>query len=225
MSRFIGVVCGLQSEAKVVRLSCNEPQVRIGVSGANASRAEKIAADFCAEGAGVIISVGVSGGLDPAMTSGRLLIGDAVTTMGGDCFQCDQVLLRAILREGRSPVHLYGSDDIIASAAEKAAIFKKCEAVAVDMESHGAARAAKTSEVPFLAIRAVADPADRALPSAAMNAVAPDGSTRVLKTLLECAKAPGQFPALLKLGSDSEKALKTLRGELPAIFKAIKEAL
>jgi hypothetical protein len=89
------------------------------------------------------------------------------------------------------------------------------------MESHGAARAARTSGVPFAAVRAIADPASRALPPAALNAVAPDGSTKTLSVLMACAKAPGQFPALLQLGADSEAALKALRRDLGGLFRRL----
>jgi len=116
---------------------------------------------------------------------------------------------------------LLGSDVIVASAAEKERLLLSSGAIAVDMESHGAARAATRAGVPFLAIRAIADPAHRALPKAALGAVAPDGSTRVLSTLIQCAKAPGDFPALLQLGSDSNKALKTLRRDLGGLLGAL----
>jgi nucleoside phosphorylase len=113
---------------------------------------------------------------------------------------------------------LLGADSIIASAEDKARLFASYGAVAVDMESHGAARAAKAADVPFAAIRAIADPAGRALPKAALGAVAMDGSTRVIATLLKCAKAPGDFPALLLLGRDSGAALKTLGRSLDRLL-------
>ncbi len=90
------------------------------------------------------------------------------------------------------------------------------------MESHGAARAAKRAGVPFLAIRAIADPAHRALPKSALGAVAPDGSTKVVSTLMKAAAAPWEFPALLQLGFDSDRALialgRNLGGLLGALF-------
>jgi crotonobetainyl-CoA:carnitine CoA-transferase CaiB-like acyl-CoA transferase len=116
---------------------------------------------------------------------------------------------------------LFGADSIIASPEEKARLFASYGAVAVDMESHGAARAAKAAGVPFLAIRAIADPAERALPKAALGAVGEDGRPRVPATLLECAKRPQDFPALLQLGRDSDAALKTLGGSLDRLFAAL----
>lgn len=219
---FIAVICGLKSEAAVVRAAAPAGKVRIGVSGANAKRAEDVAARFCREGARAVISIGVSGGLSPHLATGDLVLGDAVRTKSGEEFFASRSLIASLEMAGLTVAMqhaaLFGSDTIIASAREKARLFERYGAAAVDMESHGAARAARTAGVPFAAVRAIADPASRALPPAALNAVTPDGGTRVVSVLLECAKAPGQFPALLQLGSDSNKALKSLGDSLGGLF-------
>lgn len=245
MTTSIAVICGLKSEAAAVRKVIGEEKIRIGISGANAQRAEELTRGFCANGAAAVVSVGVSGGLDPALKPGDLVIGESVIVGGGSEWEADVELLKAITssfetnfslhpEEGRRPVskgegknspqdevitgRLFGSDIIITSAEEKAALFSNHKAIAVDMESHGAARAAAEAEIPFIAIRAIADPADRALPAAAMNAVAPDGSTHVLKTLGAALRDPRQFPELIKLGADSAAATKTLRRDLGPLF-------
>lgn len=225
---FIAVICGLKSEAQAVSASVDMARVRVGVSGANAACAEEIAKEFCNDGARAVISVGVSGGLDPALAPGDLIIGEKVITDGGLVYVSDRTLLGVInpaisgeSREERGEVvlgALFGADVIIDSAFAKANLFQKHKCVAVDMESHGAARAAARAGVPFLAIRAIADPADRALPPAALGAVAPDGSTRVLKTLGAALRDPKQFPDLMKLGADSAAAIKTLRQNLGVLF-------
>jgi len=253
MTAFIAVICGLKSEAAVVRETVGGEKVRIGISGADAARAYELARVACQDGAAAVISVGVSGGLDPALAPGDLVIGnEVIADDSGEHYPADKYLLKTIQsaysREGGNPGPrgsasaagdpgfrrdergratgvLFGSDVIIQSAKHKAALFYNHGAIAVDMESHGCARAAAKFSTPFIAIRAIADPATRALPKAALGAVAPDGSTRVLKTLFEALKAPGQFPALMQLGSDSEKALATLRRELPAMFERLFETL
>ena len=217
--KFIGVICGLKSEAQAVAHAVGKSRIRIGVSGANAARAEEIAREFCNDGASAIISVGVSGGLDPALMPGDLVIGD--TIHGDEVQACDPYLLsviKSVMPHGALIAPLFGADEIVDSARKKAAFYQNHGAVAVDMESHGAARAAARAGAPFIAIRAIADPADRALPQAALNAVAPDGSTRVMATLAAALRDPKQFPELLKLGADSNAALKTLRRDLGPIL-------
>lgn len=245
MEPFIGVVCGLKSEADVVSAVVAASKVKVGVSGANAARAEELALDFCAHGAAAIVSVGVSGGLDPVLRPGDLCVASQVIGDDGDVYDADHYLMGVITssfetlhslhpEEGRRPVTkgegnetpqdevivgaMFGADEIIDSAGKKAALFQNHGCLAVDMESHGAARAAARAGVPFIAIRAIADPSDRALPPAALNAVAQDGSTRTLATLGAALRDPKQFPALIKLGADSSAALKTLRRDLGPIF-------
>lgn len=219
LSSFIGVICGLKSEAEAVAYAVGKSRIRIGVSGANAQRAEEIARGFCNERASAILSIGVSGGLDPALRPGDLVVGSSV--IGDELYTSDPYLLSVIrdaLQDGTLVAPLYGADEIVESAAKKAVFYRNHGAVAVDMESHGAARAAARAGVPFLAIRAIADPAGRALPPAALNAVAADGSTRVMATLAVAMRDPKQFPELMKLGADSAAATKTLRRDLGPIF-------
>jgi len=207
-----------------VRKASADPRLRIGVSGANAARAEAIAAHFCEEGATAIISVGVSGGLDPALAPGDLVIGQSVVTAAGETFSCDTALMGTLPNRRGQPITpsiIYGANEVILEANDKKDIFAKTGATSVDMESHGAARAAQGGGAAFLAIRAIADPADRTLPSAALNAVNKDGSTKVFSTLVNAARDPGQFPALLQLGQDSSNALSTLSGNLGGLLGAL----
>lgn len=225
---FIGVICGLKSEARAVRTSgIDRSKFRIGISGANAQRAEQLAQEFCEQGARAILSVGISGGLDPELEPGDLVIGEAVNVESG-VYSASLILMRALVAvklPSSRRARLFGSDQIIADTSRKGVLFRRHAAVAVDMESHGAARAAARFGVPFAAIRTIADPADRALPPAALNAVAPDGSTRVIMTLLRAVKSRGQLSALVQLGKDSAIATKTLRRDLPALFAAAERAL
>lgn len=225
---FVGVVCGLKSEraateSALATLSGAAERFRVGVSGADARRAETIARAFANEGCAALLSIGVSGGLDPALATGALVVTSDVFAKEGRIEVRRAALAPMIAAQSADAARwvdapIWGADDIVQSPEDKAALFKSTGAVAVDMESHGAARAARTADIPFLALRAIADPASRALPDAALGSVAPDGSVRAFSTLLKCAKAPGDFPALLQLGADSEQALKTLRRSLGLFF-------
>ncbi len=223
----IGIICGLKSEAKAVRTAISDERIDIVISGANAERAELLATALCQstqqrEAVSMVISVGVSGGLLPAYQAGDLVIGKEVITETGENFPCDMKCLDFMQRShkaaGISPSIIYGSDEVILSAEHKQTIYQETGAKSVDMESHGAARAAARAGIPFLAIRAIADPADRALPEAALNAVKPDGGTRVLSTLVKAAQNPIQFSELMQLGADSKEALKTLSVNLSGLL-------
>ncbi len=221
MSGFIGVVVGLKSEEKAVREAldrlseADQARVRIAVSGADAARAEAHARAFAEAGAVALLSVGISGGLDPALSSGDLLLGFGVRAEG-ETMEASEALLE--VARAASPqlknVLLAGVDAVVETAAEKRTLFDGTGAAAVDMESHAVARAAAGAGLPFAALRAIADPSDRALPPSTAGAIAPDGSVRVLSVLTKIAGRPFDLPALLKLGNDQALALASLRDGL-----------
>lgn len=223
MSAFLAVICGLKSEAAAIRASLaaagvDDAKVRIGVSGANAARAEEITVAYLEEGARAIISAGLCGGLDPALKSGDLIIGERVVSASGDVILSDRRLLGAAPANAPK-VAIFGSDEIVDSAATKAALFRRYASQTVDMESHGAARAAARAGAPFIALRAVADSASRALPKAALKAVSPSGGVNVLSVLIECVKAPQQFEQIAMLGRESGAATETLRRDFGDVFR------
>ena len=72
-----------------------------------------------------------------------------------------------------------GSERIVATAADKRALFEATGAQAVDMESHEVAAVAAAAGLPFLVIRALADPYDQVIPQVAREALRPDGRVRL----------------------------------------------
>ncbi len=103
-----------------------------------------------------------------------------------------------------------GRDEILARPAAKERVRHATGAVAVDMESHGVARAAAGRKLPFLALRLVLDPASLALPWSAEAGLAPDGRARLWPVLGRLALRPWELPALLALGRANDAALEAL---------------
>lgn len=229
MSAFIAVICGLKSEAAAIGASLQGARIesskaRIAVSGANAARAEDLTEELIAAGARAVVSAGLCGGLAPELKSGDLIIGERVVSASGDVILSDRKLLAAAPK-GLLQVAVFGSDDIIDSAEKKAQLFGRYASQTVDMESHGAARAAARAGAPFIAVRAVADAATRALPKAALGAVTPSGGVNVMSVLLECVKSPQQFEQIAMLGRESGAATETLRRDFGDVFRAFLLAL
>jgi hypothetical protein len=100
---------------------------------------------------------------------------------------------------------------LITLPSAKRALGADTDAVAVDMESHVAARVAAAHGLPFVAIRAIADPVHRALPDAARGAVAPGGRTDVRAVMRSLAREPRQVVGLMRLGIDARRAQSALR--------------
>jgi hypothetical protein len=107
---------------------------------------------------------------------------------------------------------LVGVEQIVAAQSGKAALHSETGAIAVDMESHIAAAYAAEAGLPFAALRVVSDPAGRALPALATNAIKPNGDIDLRKVLRGLARNPLTLRALVSTGLDFNRALRSLRG-------------
>lgn len=195
-------------------------------SGADAARAEDGARRLIADGVGGLVSFGIAGGLDPEIAPGGLVLADAVITPDGKRIASDpdwRERLLALVDEGY-PLRLApvaGSNVPLRSAAAKRALREATGAAAADMESHAVARAASAAGLPFLSLRAVADPAGRAIPSCALVGVGPDGRMRALSVLGKLALRPWELPALVVLNRDMTAALGALSRVAEPVLRAL----
>jgi adenosylhomocysteine nucleosidase len=209
----IGVVTGLRVEARCLR----GPNVCVACSGGSAERARLEAARLVGEGAAALVSFGLAGGLAPRLRPGDLLLPETVRSAAAASWSVDPVWrerVRATLAAGDLEPRagtLVGSERIVATASDKRALFEATGAQAIDMESHAVAAVAAASGLPFLVLRALADPHDQAIPQVAREALRPDGRIRLRATLGGVLREPGQLLALFRLGRDAASALATLR--------------
>jgi hopanoid-associated phosphorylase len=163
------------------------------------------------------VSFGLAGGLSPAVAPGDLILADAVVLPHGERIATDlawRSRLSALIEvAGRAPhqAAVAGSDRLLATVAAKRALFAATGALAVDMESHAVAEVAHAAGRPFLVLRAIADPADQALPRTATVALGPGGEVRLLAVARALLERPAELPALLRLGRQSRRALAALR--------------
>ncbi len=214
-----GVVTGLAFEARLIEKAFAGGQIApplLGCAGPGPERARAAAARLVAEGAEVLMSFGLCGGLDPVLRAGDLLLAEAVIVAPDRALETSaprRAVLEGRLTEAGLRVVggvLLGQARTVASAEEKSALFAASGARAVDTESHGVARAAEAAGVPFLVVRAVADPAERNLPRAALKAVGPDGRLRIPSVLTTMYLRPWEGPAMIRLAYETRLALDTL---------------
>jgi hopanoid-associated phosphorylase len=209
----VAVVTGLRAEARCLR----GLEVAVACSGASPERARAEAARLLAEGATGLVSFGLAGGLAPDLRPGDLLLPEAVLSPQGRSMPTDPAWrerLRDLLERGglhTTGGALVGSEQVVATVAAKRSLRAATGAAAADMESHAVAAIASAAGLPFLALRAIADPHDRVVPQAALEALRADGHVRLLATLGGVIREPGQLIALLPLGRDAAAALATLR--------------
>jgi hopanoid-associated phosphorylase len=213
----LGIVVGIEMEADCLRpaFPAAAPPL-IAISGANSARAGAAAQALVEEGAQYLLSFGLAGGLDPRRRPGTLVVASSVIAPDSRRFACDAGWRKRLIGAGRDGpplliAELAGSDAPVAGPPDKRRLFETTRAAAVDMESHVVAAVAARAGLPFLAVRAIADPADRTIPRAALAGVAPDGRQRPLAVLVHLLGRPWETVALLRLALDSRAALAVLR--------------
>jgi hopanoid-associated phosphorylase len=163
-------------------------------------------------GAFGIISFGIAGGLAPHLVAGDWVVGSGVRTDQGR-FPTDQLWARILLEALPGAVHaeIVGTHTPVADPLEKRRLHEQTGAVAVDTESHVAARIAAAYRIPFAACRAVIDPAHGELPPAAVVGLHHDGTPDVVAVFRSVVRQPRQLPALARTALDARIAGAALR--------------
>lgn len=190
----IGVVAAAAVEAMPLRVS----RARAGrpirlphggwlkLSGIGRNRAARAAEELLEAGARALVSWGVAGGLDPRLMAGIVVVPDMVITGNGGIVHVDVQWRAQTLKRLRGCVALatgalVESSRVLGTAGEKLALGESCGAVATDMESAAVAEVARDAGTPFLAIRAILDTAQKALPFCATRALDINGEVALAR--------------------------------------------
>lgn len=209
----IGVVTGSRLEARCLP----EKIGQVACSGADAARAEAAAQRLIKDGACGLLSFGLAGALDPGLAAGTLLLPEVVIVPTGDRLPADDDWLTRLRITAKQAGVAFrtgavaGSDRLLNTSASKRELFESSDALAVDMESHAVALAAGRAGLPFVVVRALADPADQPLPEAARRALGDDGRVRPHAFAAALFRRPTDLAALLRLARQSRAGLRTLR--------------
>ena len=197
---------GLERERRIV----DGPGVEAIAGGGDKAWLEAMIEERAANAHG-IISIGIAGGLAPGLRPGDWVLADGVNDTPTDTRWTGRL---AAQLPGATRGLLLGVDAIVASSVEKADLHRTTGALAVDMESHIAARVAQRHGRPFAAARVVCDPAHRTLPPAARAAMKPDGRVDLLAVMRSLLTQPSQLFALILTGREAEQAFASLlRGQ------------
>ena len=222
----LGLITGMKSEAALLHAAAQDGSdpvcPMIAVTGGDPLQAETAAREFATAGAAGLISFGIAGGLDPALEPGDLILAEGVRLPDEDVIstQASWRTAFAAATAGAADGMIYGSDLAVSRTDDKARLFTDYGVRAVDMESHGVARAAREAGLPFLIVRAIADPADRTIPPAALAGLGPDGEQRPFAVMLAMLRNPAQVPALIQLARDAKTALRRLAAAAPSVVNS-----
>jgi len=185
-------------------------------SGAGPENAQAAAELLTTKGVTQLISWGCAAALNETLIPGDLTLADTLIDtdytridISSDWHRYATNLLSQLLNvhTGR----LAESNNIVATSADKRLLQSTTGAIALDMESIAIAKVARQHALPFLAIRAIADPASMDLPRAINHALNDQGDIVLRKLLLFIALHPTEIPALIKLGLHFNAAKNTLK--------------
>ncbi|MCX7068769.1 MAG: phosphorylase [Methylococcales bacterium] len=224
-----GIVVALPQELKtlttqkIVKGQCvflNKTLV-LAYSGAGVSNAEASAKLLIAQGATRLISWGCAGALSTGLQSGDLVLADTLITsedetiaVNADWHRHVKAVLEKLACESKFALRcgsLLESKTLVSTSHDKQHKHHKTKAIALDMESVAIAKVAQHHALPFLAIRAIADPVTMDLPQAVSHALNQQGDIELGKLLSYLLWHPSELKSLITLGQHFNAAKKTLK--------------
>ncbi|MCX7089804.1 MAG: phosphorylase [Methylococcales bacterium] len=191
----------------------------VAYSGAGSENAQGAAKQLLDKGATQLISWGCAAALSDQLKPGDLTLAaslvraDAQGEIESGVSSAWHQHCKRILTDVMA-VHtgaLLESKRIVSASSEKKHLFSETGAIALDMESIAVASMAKQKNIPFIAIRVIADPVSMDLPQAISAALNAQGDVVLSKLLGFLVLHPWELPGLIKLGLHFNAATKTLK--------------
>ena len=216
----LGIVVALPEELPTLTSKKIPPSalnsVLVICSGAGAENARKAAETLVSNGATHLISWGCAAALSPELKPGDLTLADSLLDAQHVQININSAWhaqVKNSLAKSLS-VHtgtLLESLQIVALSSEKKQLHIETNAIVLDMESVAIAKVAQEKNLPFLAIRAIADPVKMDLPQAVSVAMNKQGKVLISPLLKYLLFHPSELAGLIKLGLHFHAAKKTLK--------------
>jgi adenosylhomocysteine nucleosidase len=196
-------------------------------SGAGAENAHKAAELAVSKGATKLMSWGCAAALSPNLKMGDLVLAESIIDSNGQEISVNATWHQHAKTVLGSEITAYkgaliASERMVSTAQAKQEIFEKTGAIALDMESGAIAKVATHYALPFLVIRAIADPASMDLPNALENALNEKGEVAISRIIKSLVLNPKEIPHLIQIGQYFQIAKKTLSNvakQLPTLVK------
>jgi adenosylhomocysteine nucleosidase len=189
--------------------------ILVKLSGIGPRRAGEAAKNLLENGATALLSWGCAGALVPTLSPGSLVLPSSVIDADQFSYSSDPTWHGRLLNRLKGCVDLYQgplaeSGAVLRSSAEKRNLFERTGAMAVDMESGAVARVAQGAHAPFMAVRAIADSADMAIPQSSVGAIDEFGELNLFRLLKELIRHPFELFTMIRLGWNFRAAQVTL---------------
>jgi adenosylhomocysteine nucleosidase len=196
----VGVIVGLEAEARIARRFARDV---IAAPGAHALQA---AETLASRGCDLLLSFGIAGALVDSLRPGDLVIGTGIVTKHGQFDAAQSMQVNVPHRKGL----VYGTDEPIARIDDKKRLALISQCIAVDMESGHVATVANRRGRRAAVLRAIADPASREIPPAALVGLDAKGNTRPGAVLAALLRDPMQLGGVIRVAFDARAAMERL---------------
>jgi nucleoside phosphorylase len=196
-------------------------RVRVLLSGIGAPHARVLTDTIRTDRAAFVVVAGVAGALKPEYETGQIVVARRVLSAeAGAVVSADERLVSLAGTHGATIVESFVSfDRIVARAEEKRRLGNHYDAV--DMESFAVLSQAHANQLPGITIRVVGDTVEQDLPIDFTRAMRRDHTISVSRLLLEAARHPLQWPALVPYGISHRRSLAQLAAFLDRFIAGI----
>ena len=211
----LGIITGLASETDCLGENVDSVHCQVRCAGANSVRAGVLSRKLARQGCSALLSFGVAGGLAPQLRAGDVVLAEGVV-VGGQTLFADASWInrsKAILG-GKMPVIeglLAGVAAAVMTGGEKQRLYDATGTLALDMESHAVATAARDLGLPFLAIRVIADAASQSVPRWLPGIIDETGAVRLSAFFGGLLTHPADGIDVIRLAKANRRAMAVLR--------------
>lgn len=223
MSR-LGIIVALPAECRALttqRMAIGDHRSLAGgallaVSGIGPKLARRSASRLLDKGVTALLNVGCAAALHESLKPGDLVLPNLLIEPQGARYEIDHHWYRRLydhLSE-QITVHqtpLVSSDQLIVSRLAKRRLAAQSRAFAADMEAAALARLAQERHIPFIALRAIADPMAMSLPHSIVRAMDHSAGIHTARLMAGVIAHPADLIGLIRLGQQFRAALATLR--------------
>lgn len=213
------ILCGMPDEKRVLQNALPSAVVFSGTDKLNLPH-------LVPAGCAMIVSAGLCGGLAPGLGIGAMVVATRLTDRAGREDRPDEpwntsvtkAAAAAGIKIAQCPYYSSGLLDEADTASQRAAIFRKYGAMAIDDESRYVAALAAQRRISFGVFRSVSDDWTETLPLAATGAIMnKDGSANIAYLLRSLAQEPAyQTIDLFKVARDYSASLDALEAAAKA---------
>ncbi len=171
--------------------------------------------------ASAYVSVGLSAALTPELAPGDIVgAAEVVEASSGNVYPSAPGPVAALSKVKCRVGRFAAVSKTIITSDKKKEIADATGAIALDMESGGAARACTEAGIPFISIRAISDTLDEDLP-VDFNLFMRGGKIDMTRLILHIVAHPAKIPPLMRFGGNSRMACEKLGEAVESMMGAI----